>query len=125
MARHAHEFYCHCGYWNYPMLSDTMHGNYTIRCGFCEHEHYRVIKAGVVTDDRHDETMGRSDTIHIPRAACSKERRVLGQIAQLRALEASSPLGAGDHPNQSLVTRLWRAAGRERKPGKTGEKAGA
>ena len=90
MARHAHEFNCtNCGYFNYPMLSDKMFGNYTVKCGNCGHDHYRVIKDGVVTEDRHDKTMPPAEIIHVMPSACQKDRRVLGEVAQLRQMEAA------------------------------------
>ena len=71
------------------MLSDNMNGNYTIKCGHCGHEHYRVIKNGVVTEDRHNKNYKDVDVIHIMPSACSKEKRKLGGIAQFRAAEAA------------------------------------
>ena len=47
------------------MLSDAMSGNYTIVCGNCKHEHYRHIKNGVVTEDRHNDSSDHGDTIHV------------------------------------------------------------
>ncbi len=90
MARHAHEFNCtECGWFNYPTLSEAFFGNYTIRCGHCLHDHYRVIKAGVVTEDRHDKNMRAAEIIHVMPSACSKEKRKLGSIAQFRQTEAA------------------------------------
>lgn len=85
MARHAHEFKCtNCQYYNYPMLSDRMNGNFTVICGNCNHEHYRHIKNGVVTEDRHNYAADHGDTIHVPKSASSKEQRKLGTITRLR-----------------------------------------
>ena len=90
MARHALEFTCsECGWFNYPMLDDKMYGNYTIVCGHCAHHHYRVVKAGHVTADRHDKRLGVSEVIHVMPSAAQKEPRKLGSIAQLRQLEAT------------------------------------
>ena len=90
MARHAHEMNCtNCFYYNYPMLSDVMDGNYTIVCGNCGHEHYRYIKKGVVTEDRHNNAADHGDTIHIMKSASQKKKRVLGSITKLRQMEAS------------------------------------
>lgn len=66
------------------MLSENMHGNYTILCGNCKHHHYRVIKNGVVTEDRHSKSMGAAELIHVMPSACSKEKRQRGVVAQLR-----------------------------------------
>lgn len=89
MARHAHEFECHCGMFNYPPLRDDMHGNYTVRCGSCGHEHYRVIVAGVITEDRHDQKYGAAVVINVLKSQCSKARRQLGVVAQIRQREAA------------------------------------
>jgi RNase P subunit RPR2 len=93
MARHAHEMYCtNCSWHLYPMLNDRMSGNYTIVCGNCEHKHYRYIKDGVVTEDRHNYAADHGDTIHVMKAACQKEKRKLGAVAQLRAMETAGLL---------------------------------
>jgi len=103
MARHAHEMQCdgrgtfgtpanngeNCGWFNYPMLSDEMNGNYTIKCGNCGHLHYRVIVKGVVTADRHSKDLGEAELIHVMPSACSKERRVQSPVSQLRQREAA------------------------------------
>lgn len=90
MARHAHEMYCtNCRFYNYPMLSDRMNGNYTIVCGNCGHHHYRHIKDGVVTEDRHNHAADHGDTIHVPKSAAQKEQRKLGKISEFRQQEAA------------------------------------
>ncbi|MHA2280071.1 MAG: hypothetical protein ACXAC5_04240 [Promethearchaeota archaeon] len=66
-----------------------MNGNYTVVCGNCKHEHYRHIKNGVVTEDRHNHAANHGDTIHVPKSAASKEKRKLGLIAQFRNKEAA------------------------------------
>ena len=73
------------------MLSDKMNGNYTIVCGNCKHEHYRHIKDGVVTEERHNHLAQHGDTIHVMPSACSKTKRgdMQGKVAQLRQLEAA------------------------------------
>lgn len=88
MARHAHEFQCtECQYWNYPMLSDTMNGNYTVKCGNCGHNHYRVIVSGVVTEDRHNSAYDHGDTIHVMPSACSeKKRESKGMLVKFREM---------------------------------------
>lgn len=90
MARHAQEFNCtNCSFFNYPMLSDKMDGNFTVICGNCNHEHYRSIKMGVVTEDRHNSALDHGDTIHVPKSATSKEKRKMGQVLQFRQMEAA------------------------------------
>ena len=88
MARHAHEMQCtECLFYNYPMLSEDMgDGNYTIICGNCKHQHYRVVRKGRVTEDRHNKSLSHGDTIHVMPSACSKDKRKLGMIAQIRAM---------------------------------------
>ena len=93
MARHAHEMHCtNCQYYNYPMLSDKLSGNFTVICGNCGHEHYRYIKDGVVTEDRHNSAADHGDTIHVPKSASTKEKRKMGQILQLRQQESAGLL---------------------------------
>ena len=105
MARHAHEFYCtNCSWWNYPMLSDALSGNYEIKCGNCGHIHYRVIKDGVVIDDRaqsdikHNQSRWSKgvdywagDTIHVMKSACSEKKRQnkLGMVARIREMASA------------------------------------
>lgn len=100
MARHAHEFQCdgrgtygpgkeNCGWFNYPMLDDTMTGNFIIVCGHCGHEHFRVIEKGVVTSDRHSVKYGEADRIHVQPSACSEKKRELSPIQQIRQREAA------------------------------------
>jgi len=71
------------------MLSDKMSGNFTVICGNCGHEHYRYIKNGVVTEDRHNNAANHGDTIHVPKSASSKDKRKLGMVAQFRQNEAA------------------------------------
>ena len=77
------------------MLSDKLDGNYTVNCGNCGHHHYRVIKNGVVTGERHDSSYGTKggkvigDLIHVPRSACTKEKPELGIMAEVRQMEAA------------------------------------
>lgn len=91
MARHAHEFSCtNCNWWNYPMLSDKMDGNYTIKCGNCSHEHYRVIKNGAVTEDRHNSAIDHGDTIHVMKSASFKKKKEdRGMIVRFRETVAA------------------------------------
>jgi hypothetical protein len=74
------------------MLSDAMDGNYTVKCGHCQHDHYRVIKQGVVTEDRHNKSYGTAEVIHVMPSASQQTRRQLGTIAQLRAMETAGLL---------------------------------
>lgn len=73
--RREEEFYCDisgggCGKYFKTYLKENMFGNYTIKCPNPEckgpspdnpgHEHFRVIKEGLVTQDRHDERYGNA-----------------------------------------------------------------
>jgi len=91
MARHAHEFSCtNCSWWNYPMLGEDMHGNYTIICGNCGHEHYRAIKSGVVTEERHNNSLNHGDTIHVMPSACFKTKKEEGRGLMVKFREMVS-----------------------------------
>jgi DNA-directed RNA polymerase subunit RPC12/RpoP len=47
------QLYCHAcsGYFNVD-FDESLNGNHVVNCPKCGHEHYRVIKDGVVTEDR-------------------------------------------------------------------------
>jgi hypothetical protein len=77
------------------MLSDTMNGNYVIRCGNCNHEHYRCIVDGKVTETRHDKTKRNLDIIHVMKSACQKEKKTLGVVAQMRSRLFADSMGGG------------------------------
>lgn len=89
MPRHSHEFECHCGTFNYPVLDDGMTGNYTIVCGTCKHHHYRAIKAGRITEDRHNHAFDHGDTIHVLSSQTSKTRRPESPVTAFRRLAAA------------------------------------
>ena len=69
MARRIQEeFYCDkagggCGKYFLTWLRDDFFGNYTIECPACKHHHFRVIKEGLVTNDRHSERYGTSTVL--------------------------------------------------------------
>lgn len=123
MARHCHEFYCtNCSWWNYPMIADTMDGNYEIVCGHCGHIHYRVIKDGVVIDDRvqTDARHGDSrwnkgadkwagDTIHVMPSAAQEERRTLATVTALRQKDAA---GLTEDPGGTFAKLVRKVRGR-------------
>ena len=73
------------------MLSDKMHGNYTIVCGNCDHHHYRHISGGIVTEDRHNHAADHGDTVHVMKSASYEKKPIekLGKIAQFRAKVAA------------------------------------
>jgi hypothetical protein len=63
--RREEEFYCstECRKYFKTYLRSNMWGNYTIECPNCGHHHFRVIKDGLITDDRHDKKLGESEII--------------------------------------------------------------
>jgi hypothetical protein len=65
MSRRAEEFYCstECKKYFKTYLRSNMFGNYTIVCPNCGHHHFRVIKEGLVTEDRHNKDLGDSELI--------------------------------------------------------------
>ncbi len=70
MSRRIEEFYCDvqgqgCGKYFLTYLRESMWGNFTIQCPneACKHHHFRVIKEGLVTGDRHNERLGKAEII--------------------------------------------------------------
>lgn len=65
------EIDCHnCGgffWWDYE---DDINGNFKIICPKCGHDHYRVVRNGVVTDERWDRSPSQNtQTVFISSAA--------------------------------------------------------
>jgi DNA-directed RNA polymerase subunit RPC12/RpoP len=49
------ELYCHnCGRYVQFSIDLSLNGNHVIVCPNCGHEHCRVVKDGIITDDRWD-----------------------------------------------------------------------
>lgn len=49
------ELYCHeCGKYVQFELDMSLNGNHVLNCPNCGHEHCRVVKDGVISDDRWD-----------------------------------------------------------------------
>ena len=67
------QFYCaECKGYFVVRLRTNIDGDYTIVCPKCEHEHFRKVKGGIITKDRHGG--GRNpDRILGPPSAYSKE----------------------------------------------------
>ena len=64
--RRQEEFYCtECRKYFLTYLRDDWTINATIECPNekCKHHHFRVIKEGLVTGDRHKETYGTTEII--------------------------------------------------------------
>jgi phage FluMu protein Com len=69
MNRRREEFWCSthgggCGKYFLTFLRDDMDGDYTIECPNCKHHHFRHIKEGLVTDDRHSNRNGSATLIY-------------------------------------------------------------
>lgn len=70
------EFYCSGGCRGYFVvrLRTEIDGNYTIVCPGCGHEHFRKIKGGIITNDRHQQfDKGYTERIVTPKSAFNKE----------------------------------------------------
>src|SRR5271157_5935671 len=68
-SRRTEEFYCSkigggCEGYFLTYLRDNMNCNVTVECPNCGHHHFRVVKNGLVTNDRHNEKNG--ETIILP-----------------------------------------------------------
>jgi len=62
------EFYCDsegggCSKYFLTWLRENMFGNYSIECPACGHIHFRFIRNGLVTLDRHDLRAGEAEII--------------------------------------------------------------
>lgn len=89
------EFYCQeCSHYTYCWLNMNLEGNHIMNCPNCGHKHYRVVKGGIITSDRHNDSMPELHEIVAMKSACvpSTKRRTFGDIARIRELEAT-----GDH----------------------------
>lgn len=85
------EFWCaNCSHYIYLKLNTQLQGNHVVICPICQHKHYRLVENGIITSDRFTEGYGIADEIMpMPSAAVPKEqRRVRGEIAVLREMEA-------------------------------------
>ena len=83
------EFKCHCEKpYIYVWLNTNMDGNYVVRCPTCGHEHYRTVKGGIISDDRHSYSLNECDVLRPMPSAAQKTPRVRGAIALLREKEA-------------------------------------
>lgn len=98
MARRKEEFYCStggggCEGYFLTYLDDRMTGNYTIECPNCRHHHFRVVKDGLVTDDRHNKTLGATTILMGLKTTYRKEpyhNDPTFRRNQLRAYDAKS-----------------------------------
>lgn len=88
------EFYCQiCDSYLYIPLNLRLNGNHKVNCP-CGHEHYRVVKDGIITSDRFHAGHDIADDIIVMASARvpAAQRRQRGNIAVLRELEACGVL---------------------------------
>jgi hypothetical protein len=58
------EIHCHnCNRYVQFDMDLSLNGNHVLHCPNCNHEHCRVVKDGVITDDRWDQRNGNTFTI--------------------------------------------------------------
>ena len=74
------EFLCHCDKpYMYLWLNTAINGNYVIKCPYCDHLHYRVVRNGRISDVRHDHQYGNLEKICPVKSY--KEPRIRGKVA--------------------------------------------
>ena len=86
------EFYCEeCDHYTFCWLNMNLNGNHLMNCPNCGHKHYRVVKGGIITAERHNDCMPELHEIVAMKSACvpSSQRRKMGKIARQRELEAT------------------------------------
>lgn len=58
-TKEAQELWCHhCAHYVQFELDLSLNGNHVLECPNCGHEHCRVVKDGLITDDRWDSRNG-------------------------------------------------------------------
>lgn len=64
-ARRRQELWCHaCDNHVQFVVDMELDGNHVLNCPNCGHEHCRVVKDGVITDDRWDQRNGQTYKIY-------------------------------------------------------------
>lgn len=88
------DIHCHsCTNTFIAQLDFSIDGNHVIECPYCQHEHFRVIKAGHITDDRWDPKEQRIDV----EARCVWKSNVLRvQMSSVSAFLRDSWLNRSD-----------------------------
>jgi hypothetical protein len=94
--RRQEEFYCStsgggCEGYFLTWLRDDMNGNYTIECPNCEHHHFRVVKDGLVTGDRHSDQHGEATILVTSKATYKKEPYTNDPEFRRRQIRAYNP----------------------------------
>lgn len=85
------EFWCwECKHYIYVKLNTGLEGNHIMNCPNCGHQHYRVVKNGIITGDRFNKDSVIADEIIPMKSACVPEyrRRKRTGIAIVREMEA-------------------------------------
>ena len=84
------EFWCgECRHYIYVKLNTGLEGNHIVVCPQCGHKHYRLVKCGVITSDRFNESQPLVDEIIPMKSAAvpADQRRKRGSIAIIREME--------------------------------------
>jgi uncharacterized Zn finger protein len=59
MRNERQEIYCHeCNNYVQFVIDLELNGNHVLKCPKCGHEHCRVVRNGIITDDRWDSRNG-------------------------------------------------------------------
>lgn len=109
----VHEFYCtNCSGYITVKLDTSKNGAHCVHCPNCDHEHFRIIKDGVITEDRAPESMKSKDYcnhIYPVKAAYSKTSWELKLKSAKPQDKPETAQGRG------FLGELWqRMAGREK-----------
>jgi uncharacterized protein YbaR (Trm112 family) len=73
------ELYCHeCSRYVQFDIDISLNGNHVLNCPICKHEHCRVVKDGVITDDRWDQRNGETHMIYGTTATTTSTWNTMG-----------------------------------------------
>ena len=62
----AQELYCHgCGRYVRFKLDLSINGKYRLRCPNCNHDHYRVVRNGRITDTRYAQGLSQRKWVRV------------------------------------------------------------
>ena len=69
MAEEFQELYCHgCDMYVQFRIDMEKEGNHVLKCPNCGHEHCRVVRNGIITDERWDQ---RNGTYYVHNPTCT------------------------------------------------------
>lgn len=92
------ELWCHnCSRYVQFDMDMELNGNHVLECPNCGHEHCRVVKDGVITDDRWDTRNGNTYSVSTTSATTSTTSVTLAYYT------ASASTGTGAY----LISDLW------------------